>query len=516
MVGDSNLDYGPVPELTNTITIGPYPVYQLVATPNPYTLSNTTIYLGQISIANTTISNATGIVTSYLANWTWIPPAGSELSIGNTILAELPTSTNALTLTINAVSANTLQLTYNGMVYNITATGINTIYGAWTFNAFVNDSNGDRSPISQLSNTIYVGYIAPPINKTYSYEKAIVINDTQVPQNQTDFPFLFTGTFHYLANVANGGKVYNPAGYDIAFSNDINGSEPLYWQIESYNSTTGAVNVWINTSVTTGTNTTIYLWYGNSIISNFQSNSSRVWNNNYVGVWHLNETASSIALDSTANHNNGYPFGNVTSSNGLIDGAQNFSGSGGGINIPASASLDNMPNGFTISSWDYVPAAYSAPKTFDIFSKTNGNTAAPYIASILNCGGQCYVELAEGNGYAQTGTAGYVLLNQWQYTTFVYNSTMNQLQVYINAGLQATAPGTTYGDSGTNAIIGNNNAFTAPYNGLIERSNCLILHFRQVGFRQNTITNTTHKSFSTYQQTSLTQLQTHLHYPIHQ
>ena len=129
---------------------------QLMATPDPYTLSNTTIDVGQTSIANTIISNGISGTASYTGNWIWTPPASSNMAIGNTMIAALPVSTNALTITIRAVSANTLQMTFNGITYNAIASGTNTIYGTWTFNALVTDPSGDASPIPQLTNTVII------------------------------------------------------------------------------------------------------------------------------------------------------------------------------------------------------------------------------------------------------------------------------------------------------------------------------------------------------------------------
>ncbi len=129
---------------------------QLMATPDPYTLSNTTIDVGQTSIANTIISNGISGTASYTGNWIWTPPASSNMAIGNTMIAALPVSTNALTITIRAVSANTLQMTFNGITYNAIASGTNTIYGTWTFNAMATDANGDTNPSPQLTNTITI------------------------------------------------------------------------------------------------------------------------------------------------------------------------------------------------------------------------------------------------------------------------------------------------------------------------------------------------------------------------
>ena len=51
---------------------------------------------------------------------------------------------------------------------------------------------------------------------TYIYRRAITIDHRKVANtDQSSFPVLVTGTYSYLATVANGGKVQNTSGYDV-------------------------------------------------------------------------------------------------------------------------------------------------------------------------------------------------------------------------------------------------------------------------------------------------------------
>lgn len=122
----------------------------VVATPNPYALSNGTISIGQVSVANTVMSYGVG---PYTGNWFW---AMANVSSGNTLTAGLPASNNALTLEIDALSPYEAVLTFNGVEYNVSAGGSGTIYGTWTFNAFAGDSSGEMGPNPPLTNTLFV------------------------------------------------------------------------------------------------------------------------------------------------------------------------------------------------------------------------------------------------------------------------------------------------------------------------------------------------------------------------
>ncbi len=128
----------------------------ITATPNPYTLSNKTVDVGQVSIANTVLSNAAAGTTYYTGNWLWAAPSSSNIVAGNTLIQNLPATNNALMLTINALSYNSLLLNFNGIIYYANAVGTNTIYGIWTFNAFAGDNSLDTSPAPALTNTITI------------------------------------------------------------------------------------------------------------------------------------------------------------------------------------------------------------------------------------------------------------------------------------------------------------------------------------------------------------------------
>ena len=65
---------------------------------------------------------------------------------------------------------------------------------------------------------------------------------------------------------------------------------------------TGELIAWVripslNTNVA-ASDTVIYIYYGNSDVASSTQNVSAVWDSNYVGVWHLDESPA----------NGGYPF----------------------------------------------------------------------------------------------------------------------------------------------------------------------------------------------------------------
>src|SRR3989338_568005 len=81
----------------------------------------------------------------------------------------------------------------------------------------------------------------------FLYSRSITIDRTKVPNtDQTDFPVLVSGTYSYLATVANGGKVQNASGYDVGFyTNSKCSTGKMSWETELYTATTGVVNYWV-------------------------------------------------------------------------------------------------------------------------------------------------------------------------------------------------------------------------------------------------------------------------------
>jgi len=113
--------------------------------------------------------------------------------------------------------------------------------------------------------------------------------------------------------------------------------------------------------------TVIYLFYGNSSVSTDQSNKTAVWDSNYVGVWHLSDSAANTTvLDSSSNGNNGTAAANTNtkSVSGEVGGALSFGGS------------DEVATGIhktTASSWEawFYTTANSGYRSVITIDRTN-------------------------------------------------------------------------------------------------------------------------------------------------
>jgi Concanavalin A-like lectin/glucanases superfamily/Domain of unknown function (DUF2341) len=186
----------------------------------------------------------------------------------------------------------------------------------------------------------------------YAFHRPIVISHTQIAADQINFPVLIQGVYPFLASVANGGGVQNSNGYDVAFASDSAGAHLLNWELESYNSGTGAVSIWVRVpALSHSSDTTIYLFYGNPNVSTFQGNAAAAWDSSYSAVYHLADNAANAGVaDSTANSNTGITTGdtNAESVAGQDGAALNFNGSNQYIH---SQGTFQSGNPFTLEGW---------------------------------------------------------------------------------------------------------------------------------------------------------------------
>ncbi|HEY2470684.1 MAG TPA: DUF2341 domain-containing protein, partial [Terracidiphilus sp.] len=186
----------------------------------------------------------------------------------------------------------------------------------------------------------------------YRYVRAITIDHTKVPNSdQVDFPVLVSGTFPYLATIANGGGVQSQNGYDIIFTADGSGQNSLDFEIDSYNPVTGAAAFWIRIpSLSHSTDTTIFMRYGNGSVSSSQENKPGVWRNRYLSVYHLGNGASVGVSDSGSA---GYTLsGTATAASGKIGGGVVFNGNS--AQYLAAESVSAYPSGdspVTLEAW---------------------------------------------------------------------------------------------------------------------------------------------------------------------
>lgn len=275
----------------------------------------------------------------------------------------------------------------------------------------------------------------------FAYKKSIVIPHGKVSggSDLLDFPVLISLTDSSLKSQSNGGLVCSVSGYDLLFTDGTETRE-LAYEVESYTASSGALLTWVRVPVLSAAqDTVLYLYFGNSTVTSSLASASKVWDSNYVGVWHLNGSSA----DSTSNANNGTDTSiSYGSSYGQIGQGADTTASPSGIALPTST-LGALGTGdFTIECWikPNAPAGGSSPSLFQSTSSTGPHYYGPSILfdpnNIQGQGNALVVSVDYANLHAITSPSASSLESTW--THIVYTRASGTNTVYYNGVSQLT------------------------------------------------------------------------------
>ena len=184
----------------------------------------------------------------------------------------------------------------------------------------------------------------------YTFRKSIDINDAQVSgtSDLIDFPVLLSFTDTDLQD-----NLLSAQGFDITFT-DSDGVTPLDHELQSYNSGTGELVVWVRIpTLRHNVDTRIYMYYANAS-ETADPSSVDTWQD-FIGVWHLEESGTGALDDykessATGNDARG-GGGNVlkipVQSTGIIGNGQDFDAVDDYIKMDPPVLGSNL----TVSAW---------------------------------------------------------------------------------------------------------------------------------------------------------------------
>lgn len=248
-------------------------------------------------------------------------------------------------------------------------------------------------------------------------------------------------------------------GSDIRFTSDSAGTTLLPREIAYYDNISSRAEIWVKIpSLTTGSNITIYIWYGNAAGNEpaFTDSDGRnsVWSD-YRAVWHFNGTTGTAnkLLDSTGNGWNFTEVGAVASTTGnygQTNGAYRFNGIDAylsGINSLGGAFYGNTP---TIEGWA-KPISFVGGNDIDCLladqdlSPSNlAYLGIKYIAS------NHYFESYRGPDNWATNTLDDLFVGNWYYGAFIYNGTTGN-DIYYNGTKRWNVPPASAPTTGASA-----------------------------------------------------------------
>ncbi|MFW9772156.1 MAG: LamG-like jellyroll fold domain-containing protein [Candidatus Thorarchaeota archaeon] len=275
----------------------------------------------------------------------------------------------------------------------------------------------------------------------FKYYKNISINHDKVMGigNHSNFPVLISILDNDLHSYT------QPDGDDIAFSM---GSIWLDHEIEMYNrdysATQAKLIAWVRVPGLSTSNDTIIRMYFCNLTMTSRENPAGVWNNNYLGVWHLSESNGN-AKDSTSYMEDGTVSGGVTQgTSGQIANSYYFDrDSMGTVNMgdPSDGHLDFRDgDDFSISFWInldyfYYYNPFIVSKRAGIGSSSQGYSVQMYDDSH---GIPFYGISSNGPEYEVDGTND-CLYQGWKYITATWDEDNSSgCKIYLD-GLEETS-----------------------------------------------------------------------------
>ncbi len=403
------------------------------------------------------ISNLAATPGNTQVSLTWSAPNDNGYAISDYVVQyKLSVDSSWTTFgdgTSSSTGATVTSLT-NGQLYNFRVAAVNAA------------GNGPYSNVASATPTS--GGSGSWYNPSWGYRKKITIDEADVygSGSHTNFPFVVG------LSSDTGLSTYAQAdGDDILFTSS-NGTTKLDHEIESYNSSTGALVAWVRIpSLSATVDTEIFMYYGYSGASN-QQNPTGVWNSDYSGVWHMNNDPSGSSpqvADSTSNNNDGVSSGSMTSGDlvsGQIGTALDFDGTDDYISVANASSL-NPTTAVTFSAWSYFRDTSGGGY---IIGKPYTSNASPWhnfrVYHRSDNDRYEYSVTKQTNTSVETTSASTYAPNNWRYVTVTYDGT--DMKLYVDGNLDKTTTSAGTLEAYATSIYFGREVGTGRHNGIID------------------------------------------------
>jgi hypothetical protein len=306
------------------------------------------------------------------------------------------------------------------------------------------------------SSSAYVSVTPPYITCSNGKRKKITIDDAKYTGSDDLINFSFLLRIDNDADLkkAPAGKVQSANGWDIRFTSS-DGVTMLPQQVESYDSSTGSILVWILIPRIYGAqNTDIYMYYGDVNYASSNPSIPAVFGSEYIGVYHLGSgTGRSLfeLYDATGKGNDGVNNGTTNFAGGKIGAASNFNGTNKYITLPNESQFDIPNNGkLTLSGWVNI-ASY--PTTYTKFIDKKGTNTSWSLQRNNNTNGiEMYQDYQSPEFCSAINSGGITAGSGWHYLVATYDHEVNNMTVYIDGSAAASSKNVP-----ANQVLQNNN-----------------------------------------------------------
>ncbi|MFH1100522.1 MAG: DUF2341 domain-containing protein [Methanobacteriota archaeon] len=251
-------------------------------------------------------------------------------------------------------------------------------------------------------------------NESFGFRKSIRIDETKVMGEVSNFPVLID-----ITDIDLKVHVLQSNGNDVAFVNILHTMKYNH-EIELYESSTGHLIAWVNvTSLSSEEITIFYIYYGNSSCAS-QQNPLGVWDGQFHGVWHLEESSGTLS-ESTSYGNDGTAYNNPTyGATGKIATALYFDGTNDYVDCgdPVDGSLDFGTNDFTIECWVKTSTTLSRYIMSKLVRNPLTGSGTGYALEIYH---QMNTSLGDGTVYNIGPSVKTINDNNWHHLVIVFD-----------------------------------------------------------------------------------------------
>lgn len=326
--------------------------------------------------------------------------------------------------------------------------------------------------------------VAAALDNEPTRKTEIIIQSSLVSATLTDFPVLLTeDTIPAEACDADGTSPAQEGGGDVRFTSDANGNNQLPLEVVKFDIDNDPANcvaeMYVKVpTVSASTDTSIWMWYNTSTSDSQPAASStygsqNVWDSNFKGVWHLDES-SGARSDSTANANNLTDNNTVVSATGKWNTAADFESSNSEYLSIADASQSGLDitGGLTMAAWVNLETTGSDQI---VMGKWNGQTAADKSFFTLIRAANVLGGTVSSNGTTETTQSSSNTLSgsTWHHVAVVYEPS-TRIEVYVDGvsrGTNTTSIPSSLHNSGVEFSLGrvqDNSSGVAYFDGLIQ------------------------------------------------
>jgi len=265
----------------------------------------------------------------------------------------------------------------------------------------------------------------------WTYRKKISIDDANVSSDLNAFPILvdFDDDSDLISHAMADGN-------DLRFTDD-GGTTLLDFEKEEYSVNGADLNAffWVKIpTVDADADTNIYIYYGNpSVGASDGQQAESVWDVNYAGVWHMDDTTTSSISDSTSNSVTGTKLSAnnpIETSDAIVGNAQVFSSDYISNSAVTIAGVDR-----TFEVWVYNAGNTSYQGIF-IQNSTLTNEGSNYICGLQFKFGvpNSVVATAGSDSAYYQGTSEGIAASDWHHVVGVIKGS-DRLLLYVNGAL---------------------------------------------------------------------------------